>query len=214
MISKVTYTLMLMSGLAVVVFSQIKANWGYDAITRIAILILSFIATALAAYISFVNPVTKWQQLRMAALSIESNIWTFRTRSGIYRTSGEEFDHSAEETLADALHRRAQAKLFLDSHKSILLEALEDINRATSIDPENDNYALVCAACNMRLNRFEDAARFLEGILSRSPNNEKALYQYAYCQRSIGKRTDAIEGLTKVIFEEGKKRFFLIYFLR
>ena len=91
--------MLLLSGIAVVVYTQINAVWGYDA--RIAILILSFIGTCLAAYISFTNPVTKWQQLRVAALAIESQIWIFRTRSGPYRTSGEEFDHSAEEMLGD-----------------------------------------------------------------------------------------------------------------
>ena len=45
----------------------------------------------------------RWQQLRMAALSIESNIWTFRTRAGPYRTDGEAFDDSAEHALSEVL---------------------------------------------------------------------------------------------------------------
>ena len=39
----------------------------------------------------------------MAALSIESNIWTFRTRAGPYRTDGEAFDDSAEHALSEVL---------------------------------------------------------------------------------------------------------------
>ena len=69
-----------------------------------AILALSFASSAIASYVTFVNPAIKWQQLRMAALSIESNIWTFRTRAGPYRAKNDSsFDQSAEHLLAEVI---------------------------------------------------------------------------------------------------------------
>jgi hypothetical protein len=67
------------------------------------VIILSFIGTTVASYVTYTNPAVKWQQLRTAALSIESNIWTFRTRAGPYRTTGEGFDQSAEKMLSEVV---------------------------------------------------------------------------------------------------------------
>jgi hypothetical protein len=41
------------------------------------------------AFVTFTNPSIKWEQLRTAALDIESNIWMFRTRASIYRDTDE-----------------------------------------------------------------------------------------------------------------------------
>ena len=58
---------------------------------------------------------------------------------------------------------------------------------------------MVIATCYIRLTRYSDALRILQHILDRTPNNHKALYNYAFCQRATGQQRDAIEGLTKVI---------------
>ncbi len=60
------------------------------------------------------------------------------------------------------------------------------MTKASGIDPSNDDYALVYAACCIRLNRFEIAAKTLQEVLQRSPDNETALYHHSYCLRAIG----------------------------
>jgi hypothetical protein len=99
--SKVAYVAMLFTGIAITVLSQINSILGYD--SRYIIIALSFFGTCLAGFVAYTNPIVKWQQLRVAALTIESNIWMFRTRAGAYRTTGEEFDLSSEQLLAESL---------------------------------------------------------------------------------------------------------------
>jgi len=48
------------------------------------VLAISIVASLLASTISYLNPAQRWQQLRGAALSLESEIWKFRTRVGQY----------------------------------------------------------------------------------------------------------------------------------
>ena len=111
-IAKITYVVMLIVGVLITAFSMMHAFYtcgdsttgdnGNTSSTYVVI-ILSFIGTTVASYVTYTNPAVKWQQLRTAALSIESNIWTFRTRSGPYRTTGEGFDQSAEKMLSEML---------------------------------------------------------------------------------------------------------------
>jgi hypothetical protein len=67
-------------------FCEPKPGYISEAITdeqsRYIVLILSVIASLLASTVSYLNPAQRWQQLRGAALSLESEIWKFRTRSG------------------------------------------------------------------------------------------------------------------------------------
>jgi hypothetical protein len=82
-VSKVAYIVLLILGIAVTVLSILSAKNTLDA--KIPIIIISFCTTIAVAFVTFTNPALRWQQLRMAALTIESNIFTFRTRSGAYR---------------------------------------------------------------------------------------------------------------------------------
>jgi hypothetical protein len=104
-ISKVVYIFMLLVGVVTTFFAIVDARkvFSYNYDSSLPIVILSVIGTLTATYVSYINPAQKWQQLRMAALSIESSIWTFRTRAGPYRTTGEGFDQSAEMLLSDTL---------------------------------------------------------------------------------------------------------------
>ena len=112
-IAKITYVVMLIVGILITAFSMIEAlvtckesntgNSNGSTNSTYAVIILSFIGTTVASYVTYTNPAVKWQQLRTAALSIESNIWTFRTRAGPYRTTGEGFDQSAEKMLSEVL---------------------------------------------------------------------------------------------------------------
>lgn len=105
-----------------------------------------------------------------------------------------------EEGLADTLYKRAQAKLMLNNvDASIYLEALDDCKKAVAIMPLDEEFQLVHAVCLIRLNLFPEAMEILESLLQRNPQHERALYHQAYCQRGTGRKTDAIEGLTKII---------------
>lgn len=53
--------------------------------------------------------------------------------------------------------------------------------------------------CYLRLKNAPAAVDILDMILARSPNNEKALYHRAFCNRSGGRVKDAIANLSKVI---------------
>lgn len=48
------------------------------------VLVLSLAGSFIASAVSYLNPAQRWQQLRGAALSLESEIWKFRTRVGPY----------------------------------------------------------------------------------------------------------------------------------
>jgi len=81
-ITKVSYFLTIAAGILFVYFSLASSELGYP--SRIPIIILSFATTALVSYITYTNPAVKWQELRVAALTLESNVWTFRARAGPY----------------------------------------------------------------------------------------------------------------------------------
>jgi hypothetical protein len=46
---------------------------------------LSLSSAIVAGYTSFMNPAARWHHLRSSALTLESEIWQFRTRTGKYR---------------------------------------------------------------------------------------------------------------------------------
>ena len=105
-----------------------------------------------------------------------------------------------EEQLADALYKRAQAKLLVEADTINIEAALSDALKAISyLRNEDDDYQLVVATCYIRLKRYTDAVNVLEDILKRAPNNSKALYNLSFCRRAAGDQKDAIEGLTKVL---------------
>ena len=89
-LSKYAYITLLAIATFITVASVVESNQ-IPFSSRQPILIMSFISTAVVAYISYTNPAIRWQQLRMAALSIESNIWLFRTGAGVYRESSYDY---------------------------------------------------------------------------------------------------------------------------
>ncbi len=94
-VSKFAYVTLLVIAILITAASVAELNQiPFD--SRRPILIMSFVSTAVVAYVSYANPAVRWQQLRMAALGIESNVWLFRTRAGIYReTSNDSADKPA-----------------------------------------------------------------------------------------------------------------------
>ena len=57
--------------------------------TNKIVLGLTLLASVIAALITYLNPGTKWQQLRGAALALECEIWKFRSRVGEYGGLGD-----------------------------------------------------------------------------------------------------------------------------
>ena len=113
-VAKVVYMLLLLLGIAI--------TWSVNAdnLTYVdkknTILFMSLAGSTLAGYVSFMNPALKWQQLRGAAMSIESHIWMFRTRAGEYRISGgQDFDAAALD----------QLKLNINHIKSVVMEGAD-----------------------------------------------------------------------------------------
>lgn len=107
-ITKSSYMLLLLNGIAITFLSIGECAIG-DHVTeedlRNAILGLSLFASAVTCFVGFVNPAQRWMQLRGAALSLESHIWKFRTRSCEYRLGGtNDFDASADDLLSENIH--------------------------------------------------------------------------------------------------------------
>jgi len=88
--SNVTYMCFLLISLFTAVVTCISLNKP-DILSREVLRILvtaaSLSSLALTAFITFFDPATRWQQLRGASLAMESEIFKFRTRSGIYAAS-------------------------------------------------------------------------------------------------------------------------------
>jgi hypothetical protein len=104
-VAKISYALMLILGYAVTLITITSLNEP-DFITsnhaRYMILALSVAVTLLSAFITFVNPVTKWHKLRSSALALESEIWKFRAGADMYsRTMITTTKESLEDTLQD-----------------------------------------------------------------------------------------------------------------
>lgn len=119
-----------------------------------------------------------------------------------------------EELLADALYKRAQAKLMVESDSVNIEAALNDAMKALFLSHEDEDYQLVVATCYIRLRRYQDAVNVLEGILEKSPKNSKALYNLSFCRRAAGSQKEAIEGLTKVSSIHTAGTWFSVLLLR
>ena len=110
-----------------------------------------------------------------------------------------------ERQLGDTHFRRSQCRIMLagmgqsNNDISLIYQALEDAKSATNFVPSDDDFHLAVATCNIKLKNFHDAMESFRIVLARNPRNQKALYQFSFCQRAVGQNRDAIEGLTKII---------------
>lgn len=77
-ITKVSYLVLLLAGLVVtgaaLAQNATSSTEAYVS-TEYLILAMSLLASATGAYVSFMNPAQRWQQLRGAALNMQSHIW-------------------------------------------------------------------------------------------------------------------------------------------
>ncbi|CAE8737759.1 unnamed protein product [Polarella glacialis] len=93
-VSKAAYLVTLLIGIAVVVIT-VAAQFGGDPLqvqdqgTQGSVLLgLTLAATLVTGMGQIVDPQSKWIKLRGGALTLESEIWKFRTRIGSYDTEG------------------------------------------------------------------------------------------------------------------------------
>ena len=110
-IAKICYLTMLFFGIFVVVVGVVKANQIIPGFTlsewfsNYLVLGASLGGTIVAGIISYMNPSWRWQQLRSHALQLESDIWAFRTRSGIYKDDSRTDVFESEEVFQNSLTR-------------------------------------------------------------------------------------------------------------
>ena len=74
--------------------------------------------------------------------------------------------------------------------------------------PDDLEYKLLVAACYIRKEDFLPAMHVLQSVLTSAADNEKALFHYAFCLKSVKKEKEAIQCLTRV---STGRTFFLIY---
>lgn len=100
-VAKGAFISLLLLGVLITLLAILNQAYNYP--TRVAIIALGFSITAISAYISFMNPAVRWQNLRIAALDLESNIWLYRTRVGQYSGVLGRFDKKVEDRLGKSL---------------------------------------------------------------------------------------------------------------
>ena len=66
------------------------------------------------AFTAYQNPSLRWQQLRSAALEIQSEIWTFRCRAGKYRSSGSGGQYNRSDELIFHAHLQSVINRILE----------------------------------------------------------------------------------------------------
>ena len=76
-----------------------------------SILCLSLFGTIIAGLTGYLNPAWRWQELRAAALDIESQIWEFRTRTGPYREGRGTVNRNAEDMLQNMIKSQEEGIL-------------------------------------------------------------------------------------------------------
>lgn len=105
-----TTTIATLSGIPSLPFQKIQVFQGFS--LRAALTTLVSLLTSLCiSVLTFLNPLTKWQQLRSAAQAMESEIWQFRTRTGPYSCAGTTTDREADLKLAQEVGRLRRAVL-------------------------------------------------------------------------------------------------------
>jgi hypothetical protein len=112
-ITKALYVILLALGIATTTISICWANGLInEEHLNYLVLVLSVAGSVITTVVSFANPGQRWQQLRGAALAVESEVWMFRTRSGAYTVNNKvgvgRFSRKPERQLMDVLEAVTQ----------------------------------------------------------------------------------------------------------
>jgi len=96
--AKTLYAGMLIIAAATTILTTVALNRGADTYIRreldTYVMVLTLTGSALVTVLSFFNPQAKWHQLRGTALALESEVWKFRTRTGLYSQTSSVADNS------------------------------------------------------------------------------------------------------------------------
>ena len=102
-VAKVSYAMLLLTGYTITALTLVNVNIPEAIPADVASycnLGLSISAGLTSALIAFLDPTTKWQKLRAAALALEAEIWKFRSCADVYSRNMTSSDVEApEETL-------------------------------------------------------------------------------------------------------------------
>lgn len=97
-VAKISYAIVLLTGYAITVLTIVNVHVPDampEEITNYIVLGLSVSVGVTSALMAYIDPTTKWQQLRAAALTLEAEIWKFRSSDMMSN-----YVESAEETLS------------------------------------------------------------------------------------------------------------------
>jgi len=120
LLAKVMYVALLIIGSAISIVTVLSLNkaslfpedtTARSQLTDSIIMGLTLVGSAIAAFNNFTKPSTKWQQLRGAALALESEIWKFRSRSGKYSTLVAGGERAAQSVLQEFVEDLKQSVL-------------------------------------------------------------------------------------------------------
>jgi len=68
--------------------------------------VLATCGALVASMVAFYNPMNRWVRLKSAALALDSEIWKFRTRTGVYKVDINSFNNPMGERMSEKrLHR-------------------------------------------------------------------------------------------------------------
>ena len=111
-LTKISYVLLLVLGIttgSITVVHLNEPDLYSEGTLNLATAALALISGLVAAAVSNISPATKWTRLRGAALAIESEVWRFRTRSGIYAENANEYGAGGDEPVEHVLEQRAES---------------------------------------------------------------------------------------------------------
>jgi tetratricopeptide (TPR) repeat protein len=90
-------------------------------------------------------------------------------------------------------------------------EALESINKAIEIDNNNMDYYLLRTAVNFVLDDFKSVLQDSEKILEQNPNSVDVLEYRGFALRKVGKYSDALLLLNKLVEMNALNKTAILY---
>ena len=95
--AKVSFVAMLILGVGLTTIGAVEGSGLANKTTMgVAAFVLSLVSSFVAGFIALLSPQSKWQKLKGAALQMRSEVWKFRTRTGVYGQRGSRQEGSAQ----------------------------------------------------------------------------------------------------------------------
>lgn len=102
----------------------------------------------------------------------------------------------------DAMLGQVSAEFYLTRMEAemqgrMYMQAIQDIDKAIELDPENANYHAEKGGIHMRVNQLEEATKALERAISLDPQNAPAYRMLGYIQMQQNKKQEGLANLQK-----------------